>query len=187
MPVDADLVLRVDRWLGFAVDVRDAQIALHADERGLRAPISGTIAGVPLSGRIDLETAAPTPALALEADGEKRAVARSRGSRSLPPAVLDGNLGSVALRAGARGETLGALVDDLELRLAVTGDAAALRRLGGAPPGRSHPRRARRSDPAWAAGARHGARAGCSAHARSSRCARPLATHAARADDADRR
>ena len=124
VPVDADLVLRVDRWLGLPVDVRDAQITLHADERGLRAPISGTIAGVPLTGSIDLETAASTPTLALEATARNVPL---RGLRQSFPSAsnLDGTLGTVALRVGARGQTLGALVDDLELRL--TAQAVRLR------------------------------------------------------------
>jgi len=116
VPVDADLVLRVGRWLGFVVEVRDVQIALQADERGMRAPISGTIAGVPLTGRIGLETVAPIPLLALELNASNLPLQRL-GELFPSPNSFEGKLGSVALKVGARGETLGALVEDLELRL----------------------------------------------------------------------
>ena len=120
VPIDADLVLHVASCLGFAFQVRDIRLALHADERGVRAPISGTIAGVPLAGRIDLDTAAPIPSLALELDAANLPL---RGLRQIAPSAdgIDGELDSAALRFGGRGETLGAIVADLELRLAVTG------------------------------------------------------------------
>ena len=116
VPIDADLVLQVGSWLGFAFEVRDVRLALHADERSLSAPISGTIAGVPLVGRIDLDTAAPTPSLALELDAANLPLS---GLRQIVPGTdrVDGELGSVALRFGGRGETLGAIVADLELRV----------------------------------------------------------------------
>src|SRR5262245_1954078 len=120
MPIDADLVVHIASWLGFAFEVRDVRLALHADERGIRAPISGTIAGVPLEGRIDLDTAAPIPSLALELDAANLPL---RGLRQIVPGAdaIDGELGTAAIRFGGRGETLGAIVADLELRLAVTG------------------------------------------------------------------
>lgn len=119
LPVDTDLVLRIGSWVGFAVDVRDVQIALQADERGVRAPISGTLAGVPLTGRVELAVAATTPTLALELAARNVPL---RGIRQSFPSAssVDGNLRSIDLRAGARGETLGALLDDLELRLTVS-------------------------------------------------------------------
>jgi len=116
VPIDADLVLQVGSWLGFAFEVRDVRLALHADERSLSAPISGTIAGVPLVGRIDLDTAATTPSLALELDAANLPLS---GLRQIIPGAdrVDGELGSVALRFGGRGETLGAIIADLELRV----------------------------------------------------------------------
>src|SRR5215471_8784965 len=96
MPIDADLVVHIASWLGFAFEVRDVRLALHADERGIRAPISGTIAGVPLEGRIDLDTAAPIPSLALELDAANLPL---RGLRWIAPSAygIDGELGSAAL------------------------------------------------------------------------------------------
>ena len=116
VPFDADLVVHVGNWLGLPVEVRDTRIALHADERGLGAPIAGTIAGVPLTGRIDLDTAAPTPAFALQLDARNLPL-RRLGQLFPDGSDVDGKLGSVALRLGGRGETLGALVASLELRL----------------------------------------------------------------------
>lgn len=118
VPMDGDLVLHVGSLLGFSFEVRDVQLALNADERGLRTPISCTIAGVPLVGRIDLDTSAAAPSLALELDAGNLPL---RGVRQLLPIAggVDGELGSVALRLGGRGETLGAIVANSDLRLTV--------------------------------------------------------------------
>ena len=66
VPVDVDVDLRVGQWLGLPVDLRDARLELRADARGMRVPIGATIAGIPFSGRFELDTAAPTPTLAVE-------------------------------------------------------------------------------------------------------------------------
>jgi hypothetical protein len=118
VPVDAELVLRVGRWVGLAGDVRDAQLDVHADERGVRAPIAATIAGVRLAGRIDLDTAAATPAAAIEL-GARNSPLGGLAQMLTGAAGVDGTLGRFELRLAGRGETLGAVVRDLELRLAV--------------------------------------------------------------------
>ncbi len=120
VPVDGDLVLRIGSWTGLPFEVRDVQLALHADERRVRVPVSGTIAGVPLTGRIDLDRAGATPSLALELDAANLPL---RGLRQMVPLAegVDGQLGRVALRLGGRGETLGAIVADLDARLVVAG------------------------------------------------------------------
>ena len=117
---DVDVELRVGRWLGLPGDVRDARLELHADARGVRAPIGATFAGVPLTGRLDLDTAAATPTFALELGA--RGSALGDLARVLTGATgIDGTLGRFDLRLGGRGETLGALVRDLELALAMAG------------------------------------------------------------------
>jgi AsmA family protein len=118
LPFDADLVVQIRSSFGLPVEVRNARIALHIDERGLRAPIEGTIADVPLTGRIDLDTAAATPIFALQLDARNlplSSLAQSIANGS----TVDGKLGSVAVRLGGRGETLGALVASLDLRVTV--------------------------------------------------------------------
>jgi hypothetical protein len=118
VPFDVDLDLRVARWLGLPGDVRDARLELRADARGVRAPIGATFAGVPLSGRLDLDTAAATPAFALELGA--RGSALGDLARVLTGATgIDGTLGRFDQRLGGRGETVGTLVRDLELALAV--------------------------------------------------------------------
>jgi len=71
----------------------------------VRAPIGATFAGVPLTGRLDLDTAAATPAFALELGARVR---RSGDlARVLTGATgIDGTLGRFDLRLGGRGETL---------------------------------------------------------------------------------
>ena len=118
VPYDVDVDLRVARWLGLPGDVRDARLELRADARGVRAPIGATFAGVPLTGRLDLDTAAATPAFALELGVRDSALGDL--ARVLTGATgIDGTLGRFDLRLGGRGETVGDLVRDLELALAV--------------------------------------------------------------------
>jgi hypothetical protein len=116
VPIDVALKLRIDRWTGLAGDVREAMLELAADQRGVRAPLTVTIADVPLAGRIELDTAAATPTLAVELG--------ARGSQLGNLARLLGDIEGVTgtlerfdVRVGGRGETLGALVRDLEARL----------------------------------------------------------------------
>ena len=113
----ADLVLQLGSSLGLPVEVRDARVALHADERGLRAPIAAN----------DRGRAAHGPHRPRHRGADSRVRARA-GHKNLPLSGLgqdasgvDGKLDSVALRLGGRGETLGALIADLDARLTVAG------------------------------------------------------------------
>ena len=78
VPVDVDVDLSVAQWLGLPGDLRDARLELRADAGGVRAPIGATIAGIPFSGRLDLDTAAPTPILAVRLDAKDAALGDSR-------------------------------------------------------------------------------------------------------------
>ena len=116
LPIDVDIEVSVGRWLGLPVDLRDARFALHADTQGLRVPLSAAVAGAAFSGLLDLDTAAPTPTLALELDAKDVALADL--ARSLTDAHgIEGKVGRVGLRLVGRGKTLGTLVHDLELSL----------------------------------------------------------------------
>ena len=137
LPIDVGLDLRVDRWIGLPVDVRDATLTLQADTRGLRAPLAATVAGAALTGRLDLDTAAPTPTLALQFAA--RDVALGELARNLSAANgreaagIEGSVGRFDMRLGGRGETLGALVRDLELSLALAATQVRVANPGGRP------------------------------------------------------
>jgi uncharacterized protein involved in outer membrane biogenesis len=132
LPIDADVVLQVGRLLGLPGDVRDARLHVRADERAVRSPIAANVAGVPLEGQLALEFAAAASALALELRARNVPVG-ALAERFIGEKSLDGSLGLVALRLDGRGETLGALIDDLGLRLEVT---SAHARYGGLAGGR---------------------------------------------------
>ncbi|MEF8753143.1 MAG: AsmA-like C-terminal region-containing protein [Accumulibacter sp.] len=117
VPVDIDLDLHIGEWHGLPVDVEDAKFDLHADASGVRMPISATLAGIPFSGRFDLDTAAAKPTLALRFAAQD--VVLDDLVRQLTGAADGaGRLGQIELRLGGRGETTGALLSDLELSLA---------------------------------------------------------------------
>ena len=61
---DAEVDLKVERWLGPSIDIRDTRFAWRADARGLHVPLSATIAAVPVAGGLELDTSTPTPTLA---------------------------------------------------------------------------------------------------------------------------
>jgi uncharacterized protein involved in outer membrane biogenesis len=116
VPLDVDVDLSVGRWLGLPVDIRDAKFDLRADANGVRVPTSATMARAPFSGRLDLDTAAPTPTLALRFAAKDAALGDL--ARELHGATeIDGRLGHIELLLGGRGETLGSLLSDLELSL----------------------------------------------------------------------
>jgi AsmA family protein len=133
VPFDADVDLGVGRWLGLPVDIRDTRVALTADAQGLRAPMSAALAGAMVSGRLDLDTAAPVPQLALELAAKNVAlgdvVQELTGARD-----MEGTLGRLGLRLDGRGETLGALVRDLELSLALAAARLSLGNVADAKP-----------------------------------------------------
>jgi len=117
VPLDIGLDLHIGEWRGLPVDVDDAKFDLRADVTGVRMPISATLAGIPFSGRVDLDTAAPTPTLALRFAAQD--VALDGLVRQMTGAADGaGRLGQIELRLGGRGETTGALLSDLELSLA---------------------------------------------------------------------
>ncbi len=118
LPIDVDVELRVGRWFGLPVDIRDARFALHADTQGLRAPMSATVAGAALSGWLDLDTATSTPTLEFQLDAKDVSLAELTQHLTEVDG-LEGKVGRVGLRLGGRGETLGTLVRDLELSLAL--------------------------------------------------------------------
>jgi uncharacterized protein involved in outer membrane biogenesis len=115
VPVDADVMLRVGRLLGVPGGVRDARLTVHADERGVRAPVAAIVAGVQFEGRIALDTAAPMPALALEVGAQDVPLA---GFFTGAPGI-EGRVGRFALRIGGRGTTVDELVRDLDLHLGI--------------------------------------------------------------------
>jgi uncharacterized protein involved in outer membrane biogenesis len=120
VPIDLALELRVDRWVGLAGDVRAATLRLTADERGVRAPLAATVAEVPLTGRVELETAGATPSLVIELGARRSPLGNLAGAFTGIEGV-QGTLDRIDLRIGGRGETLGAVVRDLGVRLDVAG------------------------------------------------------------------
>ena len=133
VPIDVDVDLSIGRWLGLAVDIRDAKFDLRADASGVRVPIGATIARVPFSGRLDLDTVAPTPRLAFSLAAKDAALGDLL--RELTGATDgEGRLGHLDLRLDGRGETLGALVRDLELSLAAANARLSYGKAAGARP-----------------------------------------------------
>jgi len=128
-PVDVEVDLRVGRWLGLPLDIRDASFEWRADDQGLRVPMRATVASVPLSGSLQLATATPTPTLALQLAADNVALGDLVRDPAEEATGIEGRLGRVDLRIGGRGDTLGSLVRDLELSLSV---AAAKMRYGNA-------------------------------------------------------
>jgi uncharacterized protein involved in outer membrane biogenesis len=113
LPFDAELDLGVNRGFGLPLDLRDARLTLRADARGLRASMDASVSGASASGRIDLDTAAPMPALTLQLAAEALPLGElARGLGALQG--VDGTLGRFGLQLDGRGETLGAWLQDLQ-------------------------------------------------------------------------
>lgn len=117
--VEADLMLKVERWIGLPGDVRDSALQVSVHHGVLKAPLSATVADVPLVGVIDLDAAAATPEfrIALGADQTElgqlaRLLTGARG--------VKGRLGHFLLRFAATGKNLPALVKSLQMQLDVT-------------------------------------------------------------------
>ena len=59
--MDADLTLKVDRWLGVPGDVRDAQLRVVLQDGALKAPVQVTLADVAVAGELDVDSRAEVP------------------------------------------------------------------------------------------------------------------------------
>ncbi len=130
--LDADVTLAVGRWLGLPAEVRDARLALRIADGKLQAPLRARVAGVPLAGRLELGESAGAPALSLQLS------ARDSPLGDLAEVLtglsgVEGTLGRFDLRLAGRGDTLGALVRDLDARMTA---AAAKLTYGNVPGGR---------------------------------------------------
>jgi uncharacterized protein involved in outer membrane biogenesis len=121
---DAELELQVGRWSGLPVDVSELRLRWSADERGLRLPITAMVAGSAASGRIDLDTASPTPALALQFDAGRLSVSQLAGDAAAEWAGeqgFDATVERTRVHLDGRGETLAAWLRDLQGSVEVAG------------------------------------------------------------------
>jgi uncharacterized protein involved in outer membrane biogenesis len=131
--VDADLTLTVARLLGVAFDIRDARLRVHLADGTLSAPIETTLADVRLGGALAVNAAAQVPALSLAlstADSRLGNLAQAlTGLRG-----VDGTLGQFSLAVGGAGETIGALVRDLDLAVRLSAAKLSYGNVGGGTP-----------------------------------------------------
>lgn len=105
---DADLQLNVERWLSLPGDIQGARLHLKLEDGRLEVPLSATVSGVPLKGRIAVNAAQSLPQVQLGLTAERSDVGGLAQLLTGLPGI-DGQLGrlSVALAAeGDRGETL---------------------------------------------------------------------------------
>ncbi len=114
VPLDADLELRVDRWLGLPVDLRDVSLMLHADARGMRAPWRATLSGSKVLGEMHMDTAVPTPTLVFEL------AATDLARDAWGVEGIEATLGRVGMRLAGRGETIDECLKDLEASVSVS-------------------------------------------------------------------
>ncbi len=115
---DADVTLRVDRWVSLPGDVRDVSLRLKIENGVLQTPMQATITGVKLQGdaQVDGTASPPTFRLALGArDSELGGLAELLAG---VPGV-EGKLGRIDLRLSARGDQVSELVRSLDVRLEI--------------------------------------------------------------------
>jgi uncharacterized protein involved in outer membrane biogenesis len=131
--VDLELGLHVTNWLGLAVELRDAGLALRSDGQTAGLSLTATLAGIPLSGRLDLDTRPAAPKLTMQvaaADLALGPLLQQLNQDSDSP-ELQGQLARLELRLGTSGETLDSLWRELEFSLATSGGQIQLARQGG--------------------------------------------------------
>ena len=116
--LDADLTLKVDKWIGLLLDARDAQLRVLIQNGRLNAPVKATVADVPLVGDVAVDTTAAVPDFIASLGTERSKLgrlaevfARVRG--------VQGELGRFKLHAKGRGDHLGAIVRTLDVGLEV--------------------------------------------------------------------
>jgi uncharacterized protein involved in outer membrane biogenesis len=116
--VDVDLDLSVGQWLSLPGDVRDARVEVRLHEGMLRAPVSGSVAGVHLSGQAEVDAAAAVPRFGLELGTEQTNLG---GLAELLFGLrgIEGKLGRFSVKVGAQGDAGGELMRTLDVRVSV--------------------------------------------------------------------
>ena len=118
--VEADVALRVHRWEGLPGDVRDSALQVSLHQGVLQAPVETVLADVPLKGRISLDSAAATPAFALELGAQDSELGQL--GRLLTGADgVQGHLDHFSLAFSATGANLDALARTLAMKLDIRG------------------------------------------------------------------
>jgi hypothetical protein len=115
--VDADVGLRLGRVLGLPGEVRDARLDVDLRDGVLDAPMAATIADVVLTGRLAADARQALPSVRLEL-GARDTPLGNLAELLAGLRGLRGQLGRFDLRLGGQGETVGALVRAMEIRVA---------------------------------------------------------------------
>ena len=114
--LDIDLALKIEKWKGLPGDVRDSQLRLVLLEGRLKAPVQTSVADVPLTGNVEVDTTAQVPDFVLSLGTERSKLGRLAqvftGVRG-----VEGELGRFALRLKGRGDNLGAIVRTLDVQV----------------------------------------------------------------------
>lgn len=116
--IDADVTLRVQRWLSLPGDVRDASLSVKLDRGRLEVPIEATVTGVTLAGRALADAVASPPHFELGLQTRDSDLGGLAGLLTGVPGV-NGHLGRFDLRLSADGDAVGELVRSLDVRLSV--------------------------------------------------------------------
>ena len=113
--MDVDLTLKVDKWIGIPGEVRDAQLHTIIQGGKLKAPVQATVADVPLSGELNVDTTAQVPDFLLRLGAERSKLGRLAEVFARIQGV-QGELSRLKLELKGRGDNLGAIVRTLDLR-----------------------------------------------------------------------
>jgi uncharacterized protein involved in outer membrane biogenesis len=115
---DADVTLRVERWVSLPGDVRDVSLQVKIDNGQLQSPMQGTVTGVKLEGiaQVDGTASPPTFRLAL---GTRNSELGGLAELLAGVPGVEGRLGRFDLRLSARGDQVSDLVRSLDVRLEI--------------------------------------------------------------------
>jgi uncharacterized protein involved in outer membrane biogenesis len=114
--LDVDVDLAVGQWLSLPGDVREARLEVHLHDGLLRAPVSSTVAGVQLSGQVEVDGVAKVPSFTLQL-GTQRTSLGGLAELLFGLEGIDGQMGRFSVQVGARGDSGGELVRSLDVRL----------------------------------------------------------------------
>jgi uncharacterized protein involved in outer membrane biogenesis len=115
---DADLTLNVGRWLSLPGDVKDVMLQIKLKDGMLQAPVTASIAGVPLAGGAIADANASPPKFSL-ALGARDSDLGGLAELLVGVRGIKGHLGRFDLKLSAQGDKGNELVRSLDVRLDV--------------------------------------------------------------------
>ena len=130
---DADLSLKVDRWLSLPGDIRNASLKLKLTAGQLSMPVQVTLAAVPLTGTLEIDASSRIPEFQISLGAENAGVGGLAQMLTGLPGI-EGRLGYMKISLSSQGNDGQTLMKKLAMRFALSNSRLSYGNVSGGKP-----------------------------------------------------